>query len=161
MPVRSRHYCEEPGRVLVWITARRLQMLQRVAYTFVGILCNLSHERRAPALRSLILLSSLSSNTTNTRTLARPRGGQDIQAWTLRTAKSRKGGRKRTHASSTRVLHPSQERVILLVSLAADFLLWIDFGLTRKGWKREDQRVVNKGFTPVSGTCNIVGFACC
>ena len=28
MPVRSRHYCEEPGKVLVWIvTAQRLQML--------------------------------------------------------------------------------------------------------------------------------------
>ena len=42
-------------------------------------------ELQHSALRSLLLLSSLSSNTTKIRTLIRPRGGQGIQAWTLRT----------------------------------------------------------------------------
>ena len=42
-------------------------------------------ELQHSALRSLLLLSSLSCNTTKIRTLVRPRGGQGIQAWTLRT----------------------------------------------------------------------------
>ena len=52
-----------------------------------AFLCNFSHERKAPALRFLLLLSSLSSNTTKIRTLVRPRGGSRLglyeqAAWT-------------------------------------------------------------------------------
>ena len=42
-------------------------------------------ELQHSALRSLLLLSSLSCNTAKIRTLVRPQSGQGIQAWTLRT----------------------------------------------------------------------------
>ena len=73
--------------LLVWIvTARRLQKLWNLLrIDSSAFSCNFSHERRAPVLRSLFILSSLSSITTKIRTLIRPRGGQGIQAWTLRT----------------------------------------------------------------------------
>ena len=51
--------------------------------------CNFWHAlgRRVRALRSLLRLSlsSLSSNTTTIKKLIRPRGGQGIRAWALRT----------------------------------------------------------------------------
>ena len=77
-----------------------------------AFLCNFSHERRAPALCSLLLLSSLSCNTTKIRTLVRLRGGQGIQAWTLRTGCGT-GGAVHVYVPSTAVRFcPPQKRVL-------------------------------------------------
>ena len=89
-PIRSRHCCEEPERVLLWIvTARRLKKLQRVAYIFVGVLIQFSpwegSSNPLSGIRSLLHLSSTFSNATKIRKPVRPRGGQGIRPRTLRT----------------------------------------------------------------------------
>ena len=94
MPIRSRHCCEEPGRVLVWIViattvtkvVEGCVYFRRRFYANFGMLSGGEFEHsvlRCP-------LSSLSSNTTTTNKLIRPRCGQGIRAWTLRTGFTRR-----------------------------------------------------------------------
>ena len=85
----EQHCCEEPGRVLVWIViaatvtkvVEGCLYLRRRYYAIFGMLSGGEFEHSV--LRSP--LSALSSNTTTINKLIRPRGGQGIRAWTLRT----------------------------------------------------------------------------
>ena len=92
IPFRSRHCCEEPGRVLVWIViaatvtkvVEGCVYLRRRYYAIFGMLSGGEFENTV--LRSpLAALRLLSSNTTTSIKLIRPRGSQRIRAWTLRT----------------------------------------------------------------------------
>ena len=75
--LRSRHCCEEPGRVFVWIVGNDGYKLYRIAYTSAGIIYDdglqgLTIEGPSP---------TLSSNTTIQRYeehIIRQRGGQTI-----------------------------------------------------------------------------------
>ena len=93
IPFRSRHCCEEPGRVLVWIvTAATVTKvvegcvyLRKRYYAFFGMLSGGEFELFALRFLLRFCLSSLSSNTTTINQLIRPRGGQGVRDWTLRT----------------------------------------------------------------------------
>ena len=90
MPIRSRHCCEEPERVLVWIViaATVTKIVEGCVYfrrryhAIFGMLSEGEFEHSALCSASL---SSLSSNTMTIKQLIRPCGGQGIRAWTPRT----------------------------------------------------------------------------
>ena len=75
--------------------------IRRRFYAISPIRGELQHS----SLRSLLLLSSLSSNITKIRTLVRPRGGQGIQAWTLRTPFRAPASRIQAVWGSCNILH--------------------------------------------------------
>ena len=123
MPIRSRHCCGAPGRVLVWISLDRhssdgYKSCRGLRIPSQALLCNLTCFRRRVLVRALrsplrFSLSSLSSNTATINKLIRPRGGQGIQAWTLRTCVPTMPGRSTSdcHQPGKHCLHHMRSAV--------------------------------------------------
>ena len=87
MSLWSRHCCEETWRVFVWIArSATITSCRGLRISSRALLWILPCAPEESSSTPLSIFPYLCSNRTTINNLIRPRGGQGIEAWTLRTS---------------------------------------------------------------------------